>query len=192
MKRALQGYYVLPVLALHTKACVGFYINFMVSAPAARQTQMIVVGLFSKHATDNRNLFQSANKWRIEYGIIKCLIVVFNAFLLANSLWNFVIRQLKKGSNINIWAWSATSIRRLIRMVRMLVTKLGAKCSNLFNCGIHEIDWILWRPSAFITLTYYQKLYTDVNCGRTCTYSHTVPGTYTQLLYKVHAGLIEV
>ena len=63
----------------------------------------MLVGSYSKRALEMMLAicFKYANKWRFEYGIIKCLIFVFNelkrAFLRANRIWNFDNVQIEEG-----------------------------------------------------------------------------------------------
>ena len=84
------------------KAGLGFFV-YSISCGFPTVADDMLVGSYSKRVLEMMLAicFKYANKWRFEYGIIKCLIVVFNelkrAFLQANRIWNIDNVQIEEG-----------------------------------------------------------------------------------------------
>lgn len=104
----------------------------------------MVVGSFSKHGLQNMLAIclNFANKWRFEYGIIKCLVVVFNelknAFLRANRLWKFGNSTIEEGVEYKHLGVICDKHMSIDKNVKDACNKIRGTFLSLVNSGIHQ------------------------------------------------------
>ena len=104
----------------------------------------MLVGSYSKRALEMMLAicFKYANKWRFEYGIIKCLIVVFNelqrAYLQANRIWNFGNAQIEEGVEYKHLGVTCDKTMSIDKNVKLACNKIRNTFLSLVNSGIHQ------------------------------------------------------
>ena len=104
----------------------------------------MLLSSFSKKALEKMLAIclKYANKWRFEYGIIKCLVVVFNemkrAFVQANRIWNFGNAQIEEGLEYKHLGVICDKNMSFDNNVKVACNKLKNTFLSIVNCGIHQ------------------------------------------------------
>ena len=112
------------------KAGLGFFV-YGICCGFPTVADDMLVGSFSKYALQKMLAIclKYANKWRFEYDIIKCFIVVSNelknAFLRANRFWKFGYSSIEEGVEYKHLGVICDKHMSIDRMLKMLETKLG-------------------------------------------------------------------
>ena len=125
------------------KAGLGFLV-YGISCGFPTVADDMLVGSYSKRALEMMLAicFKYANKWRFEYGIIKCLIVVFNelkrAFLQANRIWNVDNVQIEEGIEYKHLGVICDKTMSIDKNVKLACNKIRNTFLSLVNSGIHQ------------------------------------------------------
>ena len=83
-----------------------------------------------------------AKKWRFEYGIVKCLVIVFNelknAYLQSSRTWNFGNSCIEEGTVYKHLGVICDKYMSIDENIKLACNKLRGTFLSLVNCGIYE------------------------------------------------------